>query len=122
MDYFKNILPEKKKNLLQIYLNIESVLKKIQKNIVSNNIQKGRYMLSELFVELCDCVNVIDEKDYKDIKNFKTIFFENIVHPPLFGKTKLNNTKYVTCVLEQLIMQISEKVSEYKEFLNLTAN
>lgn len=122
MDYFKNILPEKKKNLLQIYLNIESVLKKIQKNIVSNNVQKGRYLLSELFVELCDCVNVIDEKDYKDIKNFKNIFFENIIHPPLFGKTKLNNIKYVTCVLEQLIMQISEKVSEYREFLELTAN
>lgn len=115
--YFKRVLPQKKDKLLQIYSNILYSLKKIQKNLNSNNFQKGKYLLADLFVYMCDYVTVIDKRDYNAIKDFKSSLYENIIHPPLFGKTKLKNEKYVCCLLEQLIIQISEKVQEYKEFL-----
>lgn len=115
--YFKRVLPQKKDKLLLIYSNILYSLKKIQKNLNSNNFQKGKYLLADLFVYMCDYVTVIDKRDYNAIKDFKSSLYENIIHPPLFGKTKLKNEKYVCCLLEQLIIQISEKVQEYKEFL-----
>lgn len=117
IDYFRNVLPKKKEKLLEIYSTIESYLKKTQKNITTNNIHKGKTILADLFVYLCDYVSIIDRNDYKAIKDFKSALYENIVYPPLFGKAKLKNEKYVFCLLEQLLIQICNKVSEYKEFL-----
>lgn len=117
IDYFTKVLPKKKKHLLEIYAQIEQSLKKVKKNLSSNNLQKGKYTLAELFVYLCDYVSIIDKKDYDAIKEFKNVFYENIIHPALFGKSKLKNEKYVSCSLEQLILQISAKVQEFKEFL-----
>lgn len=117
IDYFTKVLPKKKKHLLEIYAQIEQSLKKVKKHLSANNLQKGKYSLAELFVYLCDYVSIIDKKDYEAIKEFKNAFYDNIIHPALFGKSKLKNEKYVSCSLEQLILQISAKVQEFKDFL-----
>ncbi len=117
IDYFTKVLAKKKEHLLEIYAQIEQSLKKVKKNLSANNLQKGKYTLAELFVYLCDYVSIIDKKDYEAIKEFKNAFYDNIIHPALFGKSKLKNEKYVSCSLEQLILQISAKVQEFKDFL-----
>lgn len=117
IDYFTKVLPKKKEHLLEIYAQIEQSLKKVKKNLSANNLQKGKYTLAELFVYLCDYVSIIDKKDYEAIKEFKNAFYDNIIHPALFGKLKLKNEKYVSCSLEQLILQIGAKVQEFKDFL-----
>lgn len=117
IDYFTKVLPKKKEHLLEIYAQIEQSLKKVKKNLSANNLQKGKYTLAELFVYLCDYVSIIDKKDYEAIKEFKNILYDNIIHPALFGKSKLKNEKYVSCSLEQLILQIGAKVQEFKDFL-----
>lgn len=117
IDYFTKVLPKKKEHLLEIYAQIEQSLKKVKKNLSANNLQKGKYTLAELFVYLCDYVSIIDKKDYEAIKEFKNVLYDNIIHPALFGKSKLKNEKYVSCSLEQLILQISAKVQEFKDFL-----
>ncbi len=117
IDYFTKVLPKKKEHLLEIYAQIEQSLKKVKKNLSANNLQKGKYTLAELFVYLCDYVSIIDKKDYEAIKEFKNVLYDNIIHPALFGKSKLKNEKYVSCSLEQLILQIGAKVQEFKDFL-----
>ena len=39
----------------------------------------------------------------KKIKEFKEIFQNNIIYPPLFGKTKLKKENLVSAMLEQKI-------------------
>lgn len=112
MDYFKKELPVKKAHLAEIYNKIETLLKKMQKNILTNNIQKAKSLLGDLFVYLCDYVSIIDERDYNTIKDFKEIFSDNIVYPALFGKTKIKNENLVLAVLEQTLFQISNKAEE----------
>lgn len=112
MDYFKKELPVKKAHLAEIYNKIETLLKKMQKNILTNNIQKAKSLLGDLFVYLCDYVSIIDERDYNTIKDFKEIFSDNIVYPALFGKTKIKNENLVLAVLEQTLFQIRNKAEE----------
>lgn len=119
MNYFKDVLPLKKENLLNIYTEIETHLKKVKSNIESNNIKKAKETLTELFMYLCDYVNVIDIKDFNELKEFKDILFSNIVYPALFGKTGIKNEKLVLCKLEQVTNNIADKTSEYKQFLKL---
>lgn len=118
MEYFKIALPKKKAVLLEVYQTIYNYLKKVKKNISANNIQQGKSTLSDLFVYLCDYVQIIDKKDYDLIKDFKNIMYENLVFPPLFGKIKLKNEKYLTCLLEQLLTKISDKIIEFKDYIN----
>lgn len=119
MNYFKDVLPLKKENLLKIYTEIETHLKKVKSNMESNNIKKAKETLTELFMYLCDYVNVIDIKDFNELKEFKDILFSNIVYPALFGKTGIKNEKLVLCKLEQVTNNIADKTSEYKQFLKL---
>lgn len=117
IDYFKKVLPKKKEKFLSIYQQIETALKKVQKNLKSDNIQKAKCILAELFTYLCDYVSIIDKQDYIMLRDFKNALFESIIYPPLFGKAKLKNEKYIFCTLEQLLIKICSKVTEYKDFL-----
>lgn len=120
MDYFKKVLPVKKTKLSEIYNEIGIKLKKIQKNITNNNIQKSKSILGDLFVYLCDYVNIIDERDYSKIKDFKDVFYSNIVYPALFGKTRIKNENLVLAVLEQTLFQIENKAEELSSYVQIS--
>ena len=117
IDYFKKVLPKKKEKFISIYQQIETDLKKVQKNLKSDNVNKAKCILAELFTYLCDYVSIIDQNDYIMLRDFKNALFESIIYPPLFGKAKLKNEKFIFCTLEQLLIKICNKVAEYKEFL-----
>ena len=117
IDYFKNLLPAKKNKLAKIYSELSKKLVKIKRNITTNNIPKAKNILGDIFVYICDYVNIIDAKDYLKLKEFKEIFASNIAYPPLFGKTKLKNTNLVLAILEQTQQQISEKEEELTSYV-----
>ena len=117
MKYFGEILPLKKKLLFEVYSEINSSLKKIYNNIERNKAQKARIILAELFMYLCDYIDMIDSADLTALKNFKKIMNDNMVYPALFGKTKIKNTQYILCTLGLLMNKISQKVEEYQAFL-----
>lgn len=117
MKYFGEILPLKKKLLFEVYSEINSSLKKIYNNIERNKAQKARIILAELFMYLCDYIDMIDSADLTALKDFKKIMNDNMVYPALFGKTKIKNSQYILCTLKLLMNKISQKVEEYQAFL-----
>lgn len=117
MKYFGEILPLKKKLLFEVYSEINSSLKKIYNNIERNKAQKARIILAELFMYLCDYIDMIDSADLTALKDFKKIMNDNMVYPALFGKTKIKNSQYILCTLGLLMNKISQKVDEYQAFL-----
>lgn len=119
MEYFKKILPLKKSRLAEIYLELSNKLKKMKKNITTNNISKAKSVLGDMFVYVCDYVNIIDEKDYLKLKEFKEVFAGNIAYPALFGKTKIKNENLVMAVLEQTQQQISDKAEELASYAQI---
>lgn len=72
-----------------------------------------------MFVYVCDYVNIIDEKDYLKLKEFKEVFAGNIAYPALFGKTKIKNENLVMAVLEQTQQQISDKAEELASYAQI---
>lgn len=119
MEYFNNVLPAKKDCLLKIYEEIKNYLKKVNLNLSTANVLKAKSSLADMFMYLCDYLEVIDKSDYNELKTFKDVFMSNIVHPALFGKTKIKNEKYVLCSLEKVMLLINSKIEEYQEFLKL---
>ncbi len=119
MEYFKKSLPGKKSKIKDNYKVILNHLTKINKLISANNILRAKMQLGDLFTDLCDLHNIIDLTDYEDLKSFKNLFLQNIIYPPLFGKAKINNDRFIRTELSRMIKNISAKVSELENYLEL---
>lgn len=117
MNYFKNVLPVKKQKLLAMYKLIYDKLIKIHKHLKRKNILKAKSLTSELFIDLCEYKDFIEEKFYVKIKSFKDIFFENIQYPPLFGKTTLNREDEIITNLGLTINELKFKTEEMNAYL-----
>ena len=117
MEYFKQILPQKKLKIKGNYERILSHLEKIQNLILSQKVNKAKIQLGELFIELSDLSTVIDESDFEELKNFKNIFLKNIKYPALFGRTVIKNENYVRTELERINNNLKNKINSMQKYL-----
>lgn len=117
MSYFTKTLVDKKQKLLEIYSEVYEYLNKVDAALKGHNIQRAKLYLGDLYMYLCDFVEVINQNDYKVLNQFKVAFTENIRYPALFGKTSLKNEKLVQTTLQQCINTFAAKVNEYECYL-----
>lgn len=111
--YFREKLPEKRKQIKKCYENIYSHTLKIDKNIKSNNIAHAKSELGELFIDIADCNLIIDKNDYNKLLNFKNLFINNIKYPPLFGKAKLKHDEQIKSELKSINDKLNSKLEEF---------
>ncbi len=117
INYFEKFLPTKKEKIRNNYEIIHSHLTKIQKYINSNNIQKAKNQLGDLFIDIVDLCNIIDLTDYNEIKNFKNLFMDNLKYPALFGKITLSNSALIKAELTKIINKLNTKINEFDKYL-----
>lgn len=117
INYFEKFLPTKKEKIRNNYEIIHSHLTKIQKYINSNNIQKAKNQLGDLFIDIADLYNIIDLTDYNEIKNFKNLFMDNLKYPALFGKITLSNSALIKAELTKIINKLNTKINEFDKYL-----
>lgn len=117
ISYFKDFLIEKKSKIRHNYSIIQAHITKIQKYIKSNNIQKAKNQMGELFMDLPELSEIIDLTDYNEIKKFRDIFLKNLKYPALFGKVTLSNIKLIDTELNRINDKISKKLEEFDSYL-----
>lgn len=117
ISYFKDFLLEKKSKIRHNYSIIQAHITKIQKYIKSNNIQKAKNQMGELFMDLPELSEIIDLTDYNEIKKFRDMFLKNLKYPALFGKVTLSNFKLIDTELNKINDKISKKLDEFDSYL-----
>lgn len=117
ISYFKDFLIEKKSKIRHNYSIIQAHITKIQKYIKSNNIQKAKNQMGELFMDLPELSGIIDLTDYNEIKKFRDMFLKNLKYPALFGKVTLSNFKLIDTELNKINNKISKKLEEFDSYL-----
>lgn len=117
ISYFKDFLIEKKSKIRHNYSIIQAHITKIQKYIKSNNIQKAKNQMGELFMDLPELSEIIDLTDYNEIKKFRDMFLKNLKYPALFGKVTLSNFKLIDTELNKINDKISKKLEEFDSYL-----
>lgn len=117
ISYFKDFLIEKKSKIRHNYSIIQAHITKIQKYIKSNNIQKAKNQMGELFMDLPELSEIIDLTNYNEIKKFRDIFLKNLKYPALFGKVTLSNFKLIDTELNKINNKISKKLEEFDSYL-----
>ena len=117
MAYFKETLKEKKQMLIEIYNKIYAYLENCNNSIQKYNYDNAKDILGELYINLCENVELINPTDKALLKDFTNIFMQNIKNPVLFGKAKLDNSKLVIGKLTLCMQHMQEAIQEYKEYI-----
>lgn len=109
INYFKNILPEKRKYLDEIYKNILSSLKQVRKSMLRKKYIQAKSMLAEIFIIIADIPNTLDKHLEADIKLFQKLLYSN-VKTGLLGYCGCDNYKQLLQILDNLISDVSKKI------------
>jgi len=122
IDYFKNKLCEKKKNLLPHYTILLDCTIKIKNAIKTNKINEAKSHTCEMFVHLCEAKRYIDIAIYEDAVKFKNTFFNNYKQAFIFKTPELKEKRLVEFYIDKLNDKTLEKCMELQNYINKYKN
>ena len=118
MDYFLNVLPEKKKKILVHYKNILKYLNRIKKYVSSNKIKQAREEIGLLYMDIRPAKKYIEMKYYDMVEEFKTNFMENIIPAAsFFGIFNLRNLRLIETQINAVVYKFEEKILELESYI-----
>lgn len=116
MDYFNQVLPNKKKYLIKFYKAIFKQLVQIKKYIDSNKIRQAKEELGDLYMHINPAEKFIERKFFHDIEDFKKNFLSNMLPVTFFGITPLKHPNIIKSQLSSIIAQFDERIAELESY------
>jgi len=95
IDYVKNKMFKKKKRLVEDYELLSNILLKLLDYIKSDNIERSKILLGELYILLADIQDVISISTNDKIKMLKDEFIPSSKGRTWFGTQKFNDKKHL---------------------------
>ena len=114
MDYFKNVLTNKKQKLSKIYTSLEKNVFSVVNQLEKNNVLQAKIELGNVYMTLCEVKAQIDENFYTSLQNAK-FRLVNELKPSFFGKYSSEKVKSVCQDFKIIKNLLNEKVKNLKE-------
>lgn len=116
MHYFKEVLPEKKRNLEKIYIKMLKFLKEAHKGLKSNNVEEVQWWFGDLFTLLCEYKEVVDVNIYEKIVDLKDEMMESVSTLLIFH-TRFKNHKELVQKMQNLLHIVEQRLADIQLFL-----
>ena len=116
MDYFTKYLPIKKQRIDDIYLNMLDELRKIQGFMLRKKYTAAKNSIQELFMLLLPEKDVIDKELLDTLLAFQKLLSSN-VKAGLLGRSKCLNANTVSDVLNNLIADLTNRISALEKYI-----
>lgn len=116
MDYFTKYLPIKKQRIDDIYLNMLDELRKIQGFMLRKKYTAAKNSIQELFILLLPEKDVIDKELLDTLLAFQKLLSSN-VKAGLLGRSKCLNANTVSDVLNNLIADLTNRISALEKYI-----
>lgn len=116
MDYFTKYLPIKKQRIDDIYLNMLDELRKIQGFMLRKKYTAAKNSIQELFILLLPEKDVIDKELLDTLLAFQKLLSSN-VKAGLLGRSKCLNVNTVSDVLNNLIADLTNRISSLEKYI-----
>ena len=117
INYFKNFLPLKKRFLLEKYKILFILFKEIEIAINAANLNKTKSLMCDLFMELAECRDNIDEFIYKDCLALKREFKQAVKTNFLFGE-RLEKTSAIKNTVRNLVAASALKIKDIENYIH----
>lgn len=119
-EYFSKTLPEKKKKILSVYINMLSKIEGLIKSINKNAADEALFMINEILSTMYEDTKYIDISLYEKIKELKDCILLNT--KKLFLSKKLDNEKQLKERSEFVKMLINERIEEINNYIKIFSN
>lgn len=116
MNYFKKVLPEKKKRILDVYQKISTYLKKARKGLKSNNVEEVQWWFGDIFTVLCEHKEIVDPILYNKIVDIKNALIKGTA-TILFFHTCFKGAKRLDAQMQDVITTVDTRIAEIKLYL-----
>ncbi len=116
MDYFTKYLPIKKQRIDDIYLNMLDELRKIQGFMLRKKYTAAKNSIQDLFILLLPEKDVIDKELLDTLLAFQKLLSSN-VKAGLLGRSKCLNANTVSEVLNNLITDLTNRISALEKYI-----
>lgn len=116
MKYFKEVLPQKKEKLTDIYSQISKFLKKSKKGLKAKNVEEAEWWIGDIFILMCENKEIIDPIIYQQIVDLKNEIIKN-KSTILFIHTRFKNSKQLEAQYDEVIMSVDTRIAEGKLYL-----
>ena len=113
INYFKTVLPAKKRRLAAVYTAILSSLKKAQKGLHSNNADEVSRHIGEMYVVLCENKEIIDPLIYNNISLLKAELKKSVISV-LFFKARFKGLKRLEVQMADTVHKLRARIAELK--------
>ena len=114
--YFKEVLPQKKEKLTDIYSTISKYLKKSKKGLKTKNVEEAEWWIGDIFILMCENKEIIDPIVYQQIVDLKNEIVNN-KSTVLFIHTRFKNSKMLETKYDEVITIIDTRIAEGKLYL-----
>ena len=111
MNYFKNLLPNKRKDLSEIYSQLEKNVSEVVKYLDKQNVLQAKVALGKVFMDLCEKKQLLEDSFYESIQN-ATFRLSSELKPSFFGKYSKEKTKTVCEDFKQIQKNLEEKLKD----------
>ncbi len=115
VDFFENILPQKKLTVLAEYTKIYDYLELVRTHLLDKKILRAKMTFYEMFITLCNAKRVMDSAFYDEIMEFKTLFIDNL-DKNFWQHEVLKNRNLIMTHLLLLIHKFEVKCRELAEY------
>lgn len=122
IDYFKNTLLTKKKNLLPQYTILLDNIIKTKNAIRLNKINEAKSYIGEMFIHLCEAKRHIDTQIYEKALIFKDMFFKNYKTSLILKTPELKEKRLVEFYLDKLNEVVLEKCIDLQHYIDEIEN
>lgn len=116
MEYFKSVLPNKKRDLLEVYPKLSTYLKKVLKGLKVNNVEEVQWWMGDIFTLLCENKEIIDPKIYEKMVLMKNELLKS-TSTILFFHTCFRGAKRLEAIIKDVIMCVDTRILELKLYL-----
>lgn len=116
MTYFKETLRNKKRSLYQKYGLIQKDINEVIKQLQSKNVLQAKVALGEVYMDLCEIKQYIDDSIYVNIQNAKFRIMNELKPSLLFRKYPASKIKSVNQDFIQINNLISDKIEELNSY------
>lgn len=117
MEYFKNTLLQKKKEILPQYTVLLDHLIKIRNAVKTNKVLDAKSYLCDMFIYLCEAKRYIDTPVYENSVKLKNYFFSNIKESFFFKTPSLKDKRQIEFYINKLNDDILERCMELQEYI-----
>ncbi len=116
--YLTEDLPKKKQYLLEYYQNIYKIIFPLMDYIKSNDINKAKSVLGNLFIYISEVQDILSIRINKRITLLKDEFLESAKGRSWFGTPRFKDKSKLLKTLTRLIFEVNSKTDNLKASLN----